>query len=240
MILGIICILYYVVLAVYAGPAFDFGWFWIALGCIFLLISYLGRYSGTVVLLWIRRGLLAIVAAGILLICIIGCFVVKGMTTQYTGDLDYVVVLGAQVKGRNPSRALVKRLKKALETAKEHPDTAFILSGGQGSGEDISEARCMYDYLTANGVDQDRLILEDKSTTTQENLIFSDRLTGCSKLDCGIISNDFHISRALLIAKKAGYEKPHGIAAEGDPIIELHYIVRETVALLYAKLRGSI
>ncbi len=237
MIVGIACILYYVILAIYAGPAFNFGWFWIALGGAFVVIGLMGRYPDMPAVVWARRILLVIVLAGILLLGITSIFVVKGMVEPEPERIDYAVILGAQVRGSNPSRALLKRLKKAMEVAEKYPQVTLILSGGQGSGEDISEAQCMYDYLTQNGVDESRLVLEDKSTTTRENLIFSDKLTGCSKKDCGIISNDFHICRALLIADKVGYEKPCGLPGEGDPIIELHYIVREATALIIGKLR---
>ncbi len=239
MIIGIACILYYVILAIYAGPAFNFGWFWIALGGAFLLIAYMGRYQDHTTAVWVRRILLVIVVAGIILLGIASAFVIKGMVAPEPKKLDYVVVLGAQVRGRNPSRALRRRLNKAAEIAEKYPDTIFILSGGQGKGEKISEAQCMYNYLTENGIEDSRLILEDKSTTTRENLIFSDRLTGCSKKDCGIISNDFHICRALLIADKVGYEKPHGIPGEGDALMEVHYIVREATALIIGKLRRA-
>ncbi len=239
MVIGIVCILYYAILAVYAGRAFNFGWFWIALGAAFLLIAFLSRNLGSTAVVWFRRILLLAVVAGIILLAIASIFVIKGMTAPLPEKMDYAVVLGAQVRGDKPSRALLKRLAKAQEIAEQYPQTTLILSGGQGNGEYISEAQCMHDYLTEHGVSEDRLVLEDQSTTTQENLIYSDRLTGCSKKDCGIISNDFHICRALLIAQKVGYEKPHGIPGEGDPIIELHYIVREATALIIGKLRRS-
>ena len=114
-----------------------------------------------------------------------------------------------------------------------------ILSGGQGDDEEISEAVCMRNYLTAAGVEEDRLILEDRSTSTRENLLFSDQLTGCGSARCGIISNDFHICRVLKLARQAGYRDCYGIPAEGDPVMELHYIVRESVALFMMVLQRS-
>ncbi len=239
-ILGIACILYYVILAVYAGPAFNFGWFWIALGAAFLLIAYLGRFPNSAALTWTRRILLIIVAAGIVLLVVLGSFVIKGMTTQEPESLDYVIVLGTQVKGSTPSRALRRRMVKAIDAAQTYPQAALILSGGKGKGENISEAECMREYLTENGVDEGRIILEDQSTTTQENLIFSDRLTGCSKKSCGIISNDFHICRALLLARKLGYQDAYGLPGQGDSLMELHYIVRESVGIFVGKLSGAL
>ena len=64
----------------------------------------------------------------------------------------------------------------------------------------------MENYLTAHGISRERLVLEEKSTNTKENLKFSDALTGCSQKNTGILSNNFHVYRAVKIAEKAGYE----------------------------------
>ena len=151
-----------------------------------------------------------------------------------------MVVLGAQVRGTSPSRALKRRLEKAAQYARENPETVLILSGGQGDNEDISEAQCMRDYLTAAGIGEERLRMEDRSTTTRENLIFSDELTGCAQEPCGILSNTFHVFRAVTLAKELGYRSPAGIPARSDPVMQLHYVVRETVALGTEKLKGEI
>ena len=109
-----------------------------------------------------------------------------------------------------------------------------------GFGEDITEAKCMENYLIAHGIKKERLVLEEKSTNTKENLKFSDALTGCSRKNTGILSNNFHVYRAVKLAAKLGYEHPHGIAAASDPIMQVHYVVRETAALVKEKLRGNI
>lgn len=126
------------------------------------------------------------------------------------------------------------------EICQENEDTTLILSGGQGFGEDITEAKCMENYLTAHGISQERLVLEEKSTSTKENLKFSDELTGCSKKNTGILSNNFHVYRAVKLAEKLGYKHPYGIAAVSDPIMQVHYVVREVAALVKEKLRGNI
>ena len=189
-ILGTACILYYLCIALYAGPAFNFGWFWLMTGAAFLLAAFLRRYPDKSGAVWAFRILLAL---------------------------------------------LVRRLEAALALPGQ---PQLILSGGQGDGEQIPEAQCMKDYLTEHGVDEDRLLLEDKSANTRENLLFSDRLYGCAERPCAIVTNDFHIYRALQIARKAGYQEVYGVAAEGDPLMEVHYVVREAVALLAEKLRA--
>ena len=90
---------------------------------------------------------------------------------------QYIVVLGAKVNGTEPSISLSDRITAAYDYLTENPGVIAILSGGQGSDEGISEAECMFRKLTAMGIDKNRLWLEDKATSTWENLNFSlDRL----------------------------------------------------------------
>lgn len=256
-ILSIACFGYYAVIALYAGPTADFSWFWIALGAGFLFLYLSGRgdvlpaaaggrdslqtggqvHSAVSVLRVLLRYLILAVQC---LIAVLSIPVFSNMNLPDPSACPYVIVLGAQVKGTQPSRALRKRLDKALAYAEEHPETVLVLSGGQGPNEDISEAECMHAYLKATGLDEGRMVLEDRSTSTKENLVFSDEKTGCGSGRCGILSNDFHVCRALLLAKKCGYADACGIDAPSDPVMQLHYIVRETAALTAEKLKGEI
>ena len=122
------------------------------------------------------------------------------MRTSARKNLDYVVVFGRSCEGRGTFKSSGLRLKAALKYARENEDTVLILSGGQGSGEDITEAKCMENYLTAHGIPKERLVSEEKSTRTKENLKFSDDLTGCNKKNTGILSNNFHVYRAVKLA----------------------------------------
>ncbi|WP_373219304.1 YdcF family protein [Ruminococcus sp. 5_1_39BFAA] len=240
---GTLCLIYYILIILYAGLTADFAWIWLlaaaALSGIGALIRCETRHP-SIIPTWLRCPILVVIGAGILLFLFISTGIIKGMYSQGSKNLEYVIVLGAQVKGDKPSRALKKRLDKAAEYAQENPETILILSGGQGSGEDITEAKCMEEYLTAHGIPGQRLILEEKSTTTKENLKFSDELTGCGTARTGILSNNFHICRAVKLARKLGYTSPEGVAAPSDPIMQLHYVVREVFALVKEKLAGNI
>ncbi len=240
---GIICLAYYLLIVVYAGITADFAWIWLVLAAILeggaVLIRYGKNHPGFFPG-WVKYAVSAVVLLGIVCFAALCSLVVSGMKTSARKNLDYVVVLGAHVKGDVPSKALELRLKAALKYARENEDTILVLSGGQGFGEDITEAKCMENYLTAHGISRERLVLEEKSTNTKENLKFSDELTGCSKKNTGILSNNFHVYRAVKIAEKAGYEHPYGIAAPSDPIMQVHYVVREAAALIKAKIYGNI
>ena len=133
-------------------------------------------------------------------------------------EAETLIVLGCQVRGSVPSRQLRERIGSAEKYLKEHPDSVAVLSGGQGQGEEISEARCMFEKITGDGIDPDRLFLEDESTNTWENIRSSlavIRENGLSE-KTAVVTNDYHIARAKLIAKKAGLSA-EGVSAFSDP-----------------------
>lgn len=243
MTVGALCLLYYLALLIFTGITTHFAWIWLAAALTFggggILVRY-GKHHPGFFPGWLKYAVLAVFVAGCILFFSICSMIVRGMMWKGSEDLDYVVVLGAQVKKEAPSRALRKRLEKALEYAEENENTILILSGGQGSGEDISEAECMRRYLTEHGISRERLILEDRSTTTMENLKFSNELTDCANARTGILSNNFHVYRAVRLAEKQGYENAEGIAAKSDVFMQAHYVVREVFALIKEKLQGNI
>ena len=121
-------------------------------------------------------------------------------------EAQTVIVLGCKVNGSRPSLYLYNRCAAAAEYLQENPDAVAILSGGQGADEDISEAQCMLETLTEMGVDESRLILEDKSTNTRENLEFSKAIIDERGLSSEvlIVTNEFHEYRAKLLCEKIG------------------------------------
>ncbi len=116
-------------------------------------------------------------------------------------NLDYIIVLGAQVKENGPSVVLKYRLDRAVSYLKENINTLVIVSGGQGVNEPATEASVMKKYLINEGINEERIIIEDQSNTTKENLINSKKLIGDNK-SIGIVTNNFHMYRALLIGEK--------------------------------------
>ena len=241
--LSILCLSYYLVLVIYAGITADFAWIWILAavmlggtgGCLAYGKTHPGFFP-----VWLRDTGYTVLAVGCAVFLFLCVQIFRGMTWSGSENLDYVVILGAQVKGTVPSRALKKRLQKALEYAQKNQDTILILSGGQGSGEEITEAECMRQYLVDCGIGEERLILEETSTDTKENLEFSNRLTGCADARTGVLSNNFHVYRAVKLAQKLGYRQAEGIAAPSDPVMQVHYVVREVFALVKEKLKGQI
>lgn len=245
-ITGGFCLLYYLVIVLYAGITSDISWIWAVLGGLLLLTGALID-KGIIQSVWHHipmpvRVLAGCAAAVVIIVCAaLLSRILSGMSSQPQENLTYVVVLGGQVREDRPSRSLKARLDKAVEIAEMQPQVQLILSGGQGPDEPISEAECMFRYLTqSSSIAPERLIMEDQSTSTLENLIFSDRITGCSNAKTGIVSNDFHIYRAVAIAKKLGYTDCCGIPSASDPVMQLHFMVREVLALANEIRRGSV
>ena len=149
---------------------------------------------------------------------------------------DAVIVLGAGVNGTQPSLALKTRLDAALAYAMKYPGIPLVLTGGQGYGEEISEAECMYRYLVARGVEPERLLLEDQARDTEENFRFSKAVLeengyDTAQITVAVVSNDFHLCRAEILARREGLA-PTGVGAPIPwPHLEINYYIREAFAL---------
>ncbi len=153
----------------------------------------------------------------------------------YEGEIDYVIILGAGLRGKELSNSLKYRLDKFLELDISS-DIPVVLSGGQGPNELVTEASAMAKYLIENGVESKRLILEEESTSTYENFKFSLEKIKDEKgpynrdSNFAIITNDFHIFRSKYILGKMGYNNI-GIGAKTPGIVKLDYFFREFFAL---------
>ena len=157
-------------------------------------------------------------------------------------DTQCLVVLGAGVYGTRPSASLRSRMDKALEYMNANSHVKAILSGGQGPGEDISEAEAMRRYLTEKGISEDRLILEGASTNTVENLTFSFEIAekqGFSNIT--IVTNEFHQFRSQRLAGQMGYQVG-GLAAPvpKQGLFPLSCFVREYCSILLMYVRELI
>lgn len=150
-----------------------------------------------------------------------------------------VIVLGCQVKGDRPSLMLLSRVEAAASWMQEHPGCLCIVSGGKGEDEEISEAECMRRLLTERGIAGERILMEDRSVSTRENLLFSARILKEKGLDAkaAIVTSGFHACRAHLIARSLGIED--GSVPAGSPwwLLPTFY-VRELYGLLFQILAG--
>lgn len=147
-----------------------------------------------------------------------------------TYDADYIIVLGSKVNGTKPSYSLQYRIDKAAEYLKSHEKAIAIVSGGKGKGEDISEALAMKNELMKLNIAEDRIIMEDKSTSTDENIKFSKPLIPDNMKKGMIVTNDFHMFRAKKIAAKQGLQL-EGLPAATPKRIVIPSNIREYLAI---------
>lgn len=148
--------------------------------------------------------------------------------------LDYVVVLGAGLIGEQVTPLLASRIDRGIAIYHKNPGSKLIMSGGQGPDEVISEAQAMTSYALVKGVAADDIILENKSTNTKENIKFSRNLmTNGSQF--ALVTNYYHVFRALLIARQLGI-KCIGYGAKTKFYFSLNAFIREFVGyLVYTK-----
>jgi len=146
-----------------------------------------------------------------LIAVIIPVMFISGGTDNVTYQEDAIIVLGAAVRGEEISGALQKRLDVAIEYYQKNPDVVIVVTGGQGPQEDITEALAMERYLLANGIPKEKIIKEEKATSTYENFKFSKVLLneyfsnqGVAEYEIAYITDDYHIYRAGQLAKIAG------------------------------------
>lgn len=185
-----------------------------------------------------RRTRLALI---LVLVFGMGCFlageipVLADARSAKDTTADYLIVCGAGVTGSRPSLSLMDRIDGAYDWLTAHPEGKAVLSGGQGPGEDLSEAQCMFDWLTDRGVDPGRLILEDGSSSSRENLENSLTLIAAGGGDAGgriaVLSSEYHLHRLSWMAEKLGFEAVPVAAPTSNPFIFLNYAIRESFAM---------
>ncbi len=228
---GIFHLLYYALIISYAGIQTTFAGFWLAAGTFFSALSVLPDK-------WLSRLKLPLGVGTAYFI--FQELRLAGMAhAKPEPGADYVIVLGAHVKGRRPSRSLLRRIRAAAKYLKENPEAKAIGSGGQGPGEDITEAACICKTLARMGISADRLLLEEVSESTRENLLYS-MILGGRESSYVIVTNGFHLFRAMETARRLGMKRVSGLAASSEPVLLPNYYVREFFALVLYRLRAKV
>lgn len=230
---------------------------WILAGCVFrfampghdfigyllwllaVLIFAFPRLSKT----W-RIVLAALLVLGAAVFAVFEAPVISNAKTDAAPQSDYLIVLGAGVNGSAPSLSMVNRLEAALDYLETYPDAVAIVSGGQGAGEDVTEASAMHDWLVAHGMPESRIVQEDQSTSTRENLENSFaiiRSRGGDPSDgVAVVSSEYHLYRAKQMSRALG-AKPLGVAAETTlPTMRANYFIREAFAAAYMQVFGVL
>lgn len=192
-----------------------------------LYASIMKRRVGRVVI----KVIVCLIVVAMLYAIVISALMIGAMFSEPTEDAT-LIVLGCQVRGEQPSLMLSKRIGTALEYLRDNPDVPAVLSGGQGPGEDISEAEAIYRRLTAGGIDVNRLFQENVSTSTNENVNLSAEVIKSLEFstNVAIVTDGFHQYRAQYYAKNAGLSP--GAVSSNTPFYVLpYYWLREIAAI---------
>ena len=238
LILIIICMIYAVSIFMVGSGTYSFV-IWIV-GAIFFAVAFYfaGDYR------WMRvPTAIRIICYAIISFCIIVFATCFGVMLSHFGDrgekdLDYLIVLGAQMRGNDPSTIYKFRLDAAYEYLLDNPDTICVVSGGQGVNETVSEGEGGRDYLIKRGIDPARLIAETNAMDTEENIKYSLAVMetagkdNTGKLRIGVVTNNFHLFRGIHIARNYTDNYVCGIAAGTIPWYLPNNMVRECFGII--------
>lgn len=239
-IIGILLILYYLILKLMFG--------FVAFSSVFCMLGIVLLVYGYVELkfnidIWghipkiFRRIITTLFTIGLVIFIGIESIIIYNGHHYDTEKPDYLVVLGAGLRGNSISASLLYRLETALDFHEMYPDVKIVVSGGQGEGENMAEALAMRNFLVDNGVSPSLIIMEDKSTDTYENFLYTKNVleeeTEKEDFIITIISNNFHMYRAKFLAKEVGFST-YGYPAPSHKASALVFYVREFFGVIKA------
>lgn len=239
-IIGILLILYYLILKLMFG--------FVAFSNMFCMLGILLFVYGDVELkfnidIWghipkiFRVIITTLFTVGLVIFICIESIIIYNGNHHDNEKPDYLVVLGAGLRGNSISASLLYRLETTLDFHEMYPDVKIVVSGGQGTGESMPEALAMRNFLVDNGVDPSLIIMEDKSTNTYENFLYTKYIleedTEKDNFTITIISNNFHMYRAKFLAREVGFST-YGYPAPSHKASALVFYVREFFGVIKA------
>lgn len=241
LVVGIICIVYgTTIMLTWSGTAFFLVWYALGIICGGTGALALALPDSTVVR-GIRTAVCCLTICGIAIVSVMSAVIMREAYRTPPRDLDYLIVLGAQVRpSGKPSEVLRYRLVAARDYLDENPRTRVVVSGGQGPNEPCPEGEAMARWLERAGVDADRIIVESASKTTVENLQNSRALIDDDDARIGIVTNNFHLFRAMCMAERLDIKHVWGIPAHSRPWYLPNNLLRECLALVKAAIGGTI
>ena len=239
--LGVVCVLYYALCALTVGTGINILYIWLGAGALLIgkaALALLYQTPPKAVRILLAVFDVGFFAATLSLLIFTGFLLHAARGDVRRADAptcDVIVVLGAKVRDGKPSEALSERIDAAYRYLAAHPETVAVCSGGKGEDESISEAACIANKLCERGIGKNRLILEENSYTTAENLQNSLSLPAvASAKQVGIVSSNFHLFRAKLLFRFFDGRTALGIPAKFHGVLYPHYVVREYITLLVA------
>jgi len=237
-VLGILCEVYFIGTIIFGGRV-TFAEFYLGLGVLLIALGLFNRHNnGEYTLIRpgkVKTAIKTCLFIGLASFVIIEALIIQSAISKHREKTDYLMILGAGLRGEVPSMALYQRLYASLEYVKLNPTVKVVVSGGRGSGETITEAEAMKRFLIKNGVAKEQIIKEEKSTNTLENMKFTrealEKLDKSKNIGITIVTNNFHMFRAKFLAKRQGL-RAYGYPSPLHPMLVLTYFVREYLAVI--------
>lgn len=242
----IILILAILILLAYIGPLVTVGelnlgniFGYCVAGFLAVYAVFMNKINSKIKELWSqKRGRVGVsIVCALLMLGLVYFGTLFGMVANYsktdTAQSQVVVVLGCKVVGEEPGVFLRQRINTAYNYLQDNPEAVAVLSGGQGSDENISEGQCMYNTLVDMGISPERLYVENQSTSTQENFMFARQLLdeqGIDAREITVVTHDFHQFRASLYAKNYGFVT-HSMPTKTPLSGYITFVTREVFAI---------
>ncbi len=174
-------------------------------------------------------------------LALVSFIAIYGLVDNVNYSEDAVIVLGAGIRGDKVTLPLKMRLDKAIEYSSKNPKALIVVTGGQGFQETVTEAYAMEKYLVENGVDKNKIIREEKATSTAENMKFSKEILDgyfADDYSIAVITNNFHIFRGAAIAKRTGFDSVSHMHAGLQWYNLLPCFLRESLAVIKMLILG--
>lgn len=239
-IVGSLLIIYSLMVNMLSSTNVSFSGIILLIGAILIGCHFIKR---KVISKRIIKGIKVLFCIGLIVVSIVACLIVA-YPKKNTQSSDYIIVLGAGLSDGNQLSLILKdRLDAALECLNDKDSRGYIVvSGGRGADEKLSEAAVMKAYLIDKGIEENRIIVEDKSTNTFENFKFSkekiEESSGkpISESTIKIVTTDFHAYRSSFIAKRNGYENINCFTSKTVSYLVPVCYFREVVAVFKSRL----
>lgn len=173
----------------------------------------------------------------IIFLALLAFVAVSGYQNTATGDEPIIIVLGAGLQGENVGTVLRYRLDAAYELWEKEKTATIVVSGGKGHDEVIPEALAMQRYLLGKGVPESLILLEDQSTSTQENLEYTLKILEekgySTSTPIALVTNAFHCYRARQYALRTGFTSVDTVPSSMALLYVPTSYSREVFAILY-------
>ena len=191
-------------------------------------------------ILKVRQGILFLFLIGLISFLVVEGKIINNSQPDPVVEVDYLIILGAGLNGEQLSWTLWERMQKGLSYLERYPKVKVVLSGGQGPGEKISEAEGMRRFLVDHGISDERILKEDRSTSTMENFRFCKeilvRQPGFNLSErVAVITNDFHLYRSKILAQRNGLN-PVGIPSPTPWYLVPNVYLREYFAVVKSQI----